>query len=213
MLDVPVSDYQQRKAAAVDAGCCIYPGCELAPADDSDYCPAHRDEKRARNRRYKRARRRRWAQQRRCLDCGGRRKLGRKRCAACLIKRDRLRSGGGDKVVDKTPKTKLEIRVEADGWTRTRERYVGQGKRGPQSKAALDDQDLDDAIARLQRAKAALQVASSPEVAELPLAQRQETKAAALAQVVHGIRFGIAVLHRHRIDVSEIVANVEESDT
>lgn len=76
--------------------------------------------------------------------------------------------------------------------------YHGKGKRGAMTKAECDARDLDEAIKRLVRAKALLEYASSPEVAQLPRIQREDAMANAVAEAMLGVRHGLEVGVRHK---------------
>jgi hypothetical protein len=94
--------------------------------------------------------------------------------------------------------------TEGDG--RTRQRFRGQLRTGPQSRAQLDDQDCDYAERALRRGREGLAAARAPEVQSLPRIQRKDAELAALAQIAHARRFldEVCVRNRYQIDNVEI---------
>lgn len=104
------------------------------------------------------------------------------------------------------PRTRLV--TEGDGYTR--ERDVGQGKRGPQPRQQRDDQDLAAAIRELQRAQAGLAYAASEEVRQLPRAQRDEATKEAIARVLYGIRLAAQVPVRHGLQIPDLTGDGED---
>lgn len=196
VMDVS-SDYQQRK----EAGRCTYPGCEQDAAEDSSLCGEHRDAQRHRVKLAMRRRRKDWKAKKLCVRCGRRRSPGSSwGCPKCLVQTGRAVTTGVNK------STRIAARVAArteavdehvaDGYRR--KRFRGQDRRGRQTNQQIDEQDLDDAIERLRRAKAGLALARSPEVQQLPRIQREEAKREALSQADHGLRFVEDVLERNR---------------
>jgi len=181
--------YQER----LEANLCTRPGCNERPGDSNE-CPRHHADSLARARRYRRRRRRIWAKKKLCMRCGGTRRKGSKWCNACLIKAGRLRIADHHKQQHNTPR--MTTTVEADGYARTR--YRGQGKRGQQKRWQLDLQDLDDAIERLQRAKAGVLATRDAEEALTPRVQLAEIRNAAMSQAAHARRFVEDVLRRNR---------------
>ncbi len=187
--------YAEHKAAAVDAGHCTYPGC-MEPPGETDLCTKHQaDAKKRKARSYARNKAKRKAGKL-CMRCGRKRKPGSRWCVACLISYGRMIFRDRDKQRDK------DARIEGDGYAR--ERFRGQGKRGPQPKHQLDDQDLEAAVKELQRARAALQYAASEEVQALPRAQRQEAVAKAVALAIYGIRLAAQVPGRHDVQIPDL---------
>lgn len=168
---------------------CARPGCLAGPADDSDLCPAHRDDKRRRQRESVAAARAKLRRRRLCAGgCG--RKSARYRCPRCRIVVGRAPVGRVARGVDNSAR----IRKGEDGRTR----YHGQGRRGRQTHANLDDQDLEDAIKMLEQARIAIAYAASPEVKSWGRIAQADAMRAALSKVALGIRLAEEPLERHR---------------
>ena len=171
--------YLEKKVAQL----CTYHRCKCAPAEGAQLCPRHLRKQRKRDARYKarlRARRRHAGQ---CAFCPAKSKTYR--CMACVIKAGFAPRKSVQSSVDKSARIAARTVMHGDGRTR----YHGQARRGQQSRAQLDEQDLADAIARLQRAKDGLAAARSPEAQLLPRIQREEAERAALAQLELAGRF------------------------
>jgi len=189
--------YQERK----EAGVCTRPGCNQPAGEACNECPPHQfdTQKRARRRRIKN--RRAWRKKRLCLRCGGKRKQGRTWCAACLVREDRARSIASHKPRHNDDRTDRVL--EGDGYARTR--YHGQARRGQQKRYQLDLQDLDDAIARLQRAKRGVMLAAEAEEQQMPRVQRDEIRMEAMSQAAHAIRFVDDALDRNHYERGEMI--------
>lgn len=165
--------------------------CGGEPADDSSLCPAHRDDERARKRLWMAKVRKQRQRHRRCRYCGGPRRLREKSCLACRVRRNRLsalrvrvRQGH-----DRAEQIAAATRQDADGRTR----YHGQGRRGNQTHAALNRQDVGHAERAFVAFKVGVALLDTDEVRLLPLVQRDDLKSAAAHQ---GQRVG-----RHIADV------------
>lgn len=192
------SDYQQRK----ESGRCTYPGCDQAQGELTLLCDVHAVAARARRRRSESKLRYALRKAKRCADCGKPSK--QYRCPACRIVVGRGIGLRANKSEDKSQRiaARVAARTEAvdehvaDGYRR--KRFRGQDRRGRQTNQQIDEQDLDDAIERLRRAKAGLALARSAEVQQLPRIQREEAKHEALSQADHGMRFVEEVLERNR---------------
>jgi len=180
--------YRERKL--VEPPICARNGCRNAPAEDSDLCPGCRERARAANRAWAAARRAKRKRARRCRDCG--RPARRARCQACRIVVGQAPKRGVDSRVETTPRT----RKHADGRTR----FHGQMRRGRQTNASLDAQDLADALKYVERGRAGLAYAASPEVQALPRIQREAAQRAALAQIALAVRLLEQPLERHHYD-------------
>lgn len=184
--------YQERKGVL-----CTYPGCKRQPWDESLQCRKHTLAHRKRQRRANKNRRRKWARKQRCLRCGGKRAPDRRHCFDCLVETGELaKKQHADFYEYKSSGTRTA--VETDGYAR--ERYRGQGKRGRQSAAAIDDQDLGYALDAIGKAKLALAAIAHPDFAQLTRSQKIDATGAALAQAEHGVRFVEEVLDRHKYE-------------
>lgn len=196
------------------AGTCCYSGCTDPALDGSDYCGPHDAHERGRDANRKRRRRARLAKAGLCITgCG--RKVVRKRradgtimqrrckqCSKVLAQEARSRRSvtGGSRSVpgDASEADRVSREVEGDGYARTR--YHGQPRRGQQPRHQLDDQDLVDAVDRIERARRGLVLWKEAKDAELPRIQLQEILNAAMAQAAHAKRFIAEVLERNRYD-------------
>lgn len=184
---------------------CCRAGCTAAAADDANECPPHRDERRERVKRSMRKQRRKWATEGKCKRCGRER---------------HPRSKWGCRLCDPSVNNSVNKaeRVAANTTARTtrsnlgRTHYHGQGKRGPVSKAAHDAQDFDDAIRLAARSQAEMQYALSPEVQAQPRIQRENELHVSLATAARAVRHLAEILHRHKVDVAEIVETVGEDE-
>lgn len=98
-------------------------------------------------------------------------------------------------------------RLVTEGDGRTRARYTGQGKRGPQSRAQLDDQDLAEIARLVARCTDGLRfVRAQPELGRV---QVRDGEHAALAFLHLAIRLGGDVLERNGYETPK----GKESDT
>jgi hypothetical protein len=134
-----------------------------------------------------------WSQKRLCLRCGSKRVLGEEHCTKCLVLRGAALARAADKRVDnKRDRIADRTTIDADG----RSRYRGQAKRGRQSVAQVDEQDLRYALESIQKAKDGLAfVAALPP--GMPRVQKQDAIHAALSLADQGARFIDEVLGRH----------------
>ena len=188
----PPREYRARKL--VEPPICARAGCTAGPADDSDLCPSHRDEKRRRNREYKA---RRYQERRRptrgpklCIDCGERSRSAR--CPACRILVGEAPKRLGVGVVDNTAQT----RKHADGRTR----FHGQMRRGRQTNASLDDQDMISEQKIMDKARRGRAYADSLEIQERGRIERESAELAWLGLVFLARRQLDEVLERHRYE-------------
>lgn len=198
--------YQERKEAQT----CTRGGCNEPPGDASNECPKHQADSKKRKRRHRLKMRRLWTKKKLCLRCGRKRRKGSKWCHRCLVKAGKLRELEQDKQRDNEP-DRVTREVEGDGYARTRRH--GQPRRGQQPWSQLNDQDLVDAIDRLQRARQGLALAASAEVAQLPRVQRDEIKNAACAHAAHAKRFIAEVLERCGYDEGDADEMIDSAAT
>jgi hypothetical protein len=172
--------YLERKLA----GLCVYHRCGTPPADGAQLCLHHLAKQRKRDAKYKAKLRARRRESGLCAFCLAKSKTYR--CLACLVKAGfAARRKSVPCSVDKSARIAARTVMHHDGRTR----YHGQNRRGQQPRAQLDDQDLAEAISRLQRAKDGLAAARSPEAQLLPRIQREDAERAALAQLELAGRF------------------------
>ena len=78
------------------------------------------------------------------------------------------------------------------------QRYVGRARRAAPSAAVLDDQDLEEALDEIRKAKEALAYARSDAVKAMPKIQRDGVMRAALGRVSSAGRWLDEVLARHK---------------
>jgi hypothetical protein len=187
--------YQQRK----QAGVCLW--CGSAPAaDDGGFCARHQRLTREYNRKYAKQTRAERRAAGLCAVCGSV-PSEKYRCLKCALRDGRITLDGGGDGVEKQRVQGWDERPERNrGATSgyTHRRYHGQARRGRQTIASLDDQDLTDALKRIEKARAGLAIARSEEAQQLPRIQREDAIRAALSQADHGIRFAEEVLERNR---------------
>lgn len=193
----PASDYEARKLD----GRCTKGRCPEMAVDGAQQCQRHLDAARKAARECQERRRKRWAKQKRCLRCGRRRHPESTwGCPRCLAELGRLRDSGravNPYVNPRRSRTAgFDARIEGDGYAR--ERYRGQGKRGPQPTEQLDDQDLRDAKKHFQRAAEALEYHNSDAGKGLPTGQRREIRDAADAEFNRAFGFVAEIWKRHR---------------
>lgn len=184
-----MSTYEDRKLGDR----CCYGSCPKPKTDDSDYCAEHRDKRRERSKLAMRAIRKQKRKDRKCLWCPKKAMVGRWSCPACTIKvGDRLRE-----VVTPIVSMKADrVRAVTEGDGRTRLRYIGQGKRGAQSVAANDTQDLADILKLTQRCKDGLAFMAAQ--LEIGRQQRKAGEHEALGFLHLAQRLIGDVLQRHR---------------
>lgn len=189
--------YQQLKEQALCAQ-----GCGAPAADDHELCPAHRDAKRDRQAKWVQRKRKRLRRQRRCGDCQCELKPGERIwCTAHRIRRNRvsaLRVADVDVSVDKSERVAAATREHADGRTR----YHGQQRRGQQTHAQLNRQDVGMAESCFEAFKAGIQLLGSDEVKAWP---RGERNAVTKATANQGERCG-----RHIDDVLERIGHFQQ---
>lgn len=186
--------------------------CGQPAADDSLLCAPHRDDARAAVRKSKAKSRRARRRQRRCVDCNQRSRTYR--CTACQIRVNRLRvNNGANKRVDtKRERIAAATKISTNKSEGGRVRYHGQGKRGRQSGAQLDEQDLRDARKDLEAGTEALGHCQTPAVKTLPKIQRDDVERAALGRLASAGRWIDEVLVRHHYERVEIGPSDEKDE-
>lgn len=200
--------YYQRKAD----GICTYGSvedCPHPPADGSSLCQAHLDDANDRKARSAQALREERREGGWCAYCGEV-KSETYACAGCSIRRGDIPTTNSDNNVDNTnadrwrretianPNLK-DPTAEGVAGTKTTMRYVGQSRRGTPSAATLDEQDLKQIAAELERARVGLQYAHALPT-EIPRAQRKDAVRAALSRLDLAGRFIEDVLDRHNYE-------------
>lgn len=105
-------------------------------------------------------------------------------CAACTVKRGKVPKKWKEKQ-DWSAKGSDPWRKDGDGW----QRYRGKGRRGAPPAAAGDDSDIASALDALEKGRAALLYARSPEVTALPRIQRKGARDEAVALLALAARF------------------------
>lgn len=200
------TDSQQEYERKKLAGECLW--CASAVAADSAYCNEHGP----RVRQHKRDHIAKVRQQRRangmCAACGAT-KSKAYRCSKCL---------GVDNGVDNRKPQRppfgvayapparprkggvwtVDTATEADGRTRSRNRFRGHGRRGGPKGFEVDDWDLRAMESEISRARAALSVYWSDENQELPRIQRIEPRREALGHLELVQRFVDELVERTR---------------
>src|SRR5262249_16771748 len=152
--------YDERKAITADTGQCVMAGCTDPATADSLKCVGHRDEARKSNREYRARQRKRRRRLGQCLDCAKKLRPGLKPeriwCTRHRIARNRFKAmerGGGVRTgVDKFARIASRTVKGEDGRTR----YHGQERRGQQTHAQLDEQDIGFARREIDRGETAL---------------------------------------------------------
>lgn len=193
----PLSKYEQRKLDGVCTRC----GAEPAQEESSLGVRCHGYMKNA-QRRSKRSKRAIWKRKKLCGQCGKKRRPGGKLCPACSV-----RFGATPRPLvqhyvehDADPAVagwKETIEQSPDGKLRARRRFAGQGKRGRQSGAQLDEQDLADARRCVLEGERGLAYYRTAEVQALPRIQRDEVRAEALAKLQRAQRWLADIIDRN----------------
>ncbi len=189
-------DYLARKVN----GRCTRPGCRRRASGESVLCHGHRQAAISYQNRYNRRKRK---NRKVCLDCP--RKTGEGRyCIRCASRRTARRPRkirAGEKAGEKKAAIERRTSLDADG----RSRFHGQERRGQQPRAQLDKKDIQDAIAALVQADAALDMVRSPGNATLPRMQIKEAVDAVLYVGALGCRLFGDVLLRNGCDPEMLV--------
>lgn len=199
--DPPLSKYEQR---LVD-GECTRCGVELPEdrkADGHSMCAKCHSYVLTAKRRSAKKKRATWKRKKLCGQCGGKRRPGGKLCPPCSVRFgavprslvDHYVDHGGDRPDEKWRAT---VEQSPDGILRERRRFHGQGKRGRQSGAQLDEQDFLDARRCVEEGWQGLLYFRSAEVQALPRIQRDEVKSAALAKFSRGQRWLEEIIDRN----------------
>lgn len=176
--------------------------CRRPARDDSEECDHHHELAKARKRRWAKKQRSRWRRQKLCTRCGGKRAPGSTwGCAGCLADLGRLKAAVVDRHVDR-PRDRaagFDARLEQspDGKLRARRRFHGRAKRGRQSIAQLDEQDITDARRCVDHGIEALAYFRTDVVQSMPKAQREDVRAVALAKFRQAQRWLDEVIHRN----------------
>lgn len=186
-----LADYQARK----ESGLCVYPKCPDACADDSVWCPAHRDMTRKHRRRSAKRVRSQLRDAGKCARC--RRRSATYYCPGCSVRIGRVPSTGVANTVDNERRPHYRVDPAARG-RREVQRYVGRARRGAPSAAILDEQDLEYAVEELKKAKAAIAYARSSVVQAMPKIQRDGVMAAAMGRLHAARRWVDEILARHK---------------
>jgi len=200
--------YQERKEQSAETGVCLYPACHEPAASGSNWCAPHRDKERA-NQRESRARlRKRRKRLGQCIDCGV--KLRRDRderiyCAAHRVARNRLGAlSRAAAVVQATVQKSERIASRTVRGDDGRTRYHGQERRGQQTHAQLDEQDIEFARREITAGEAGLKIyavevgrSKAKDPLALPRIQRDDLRSAALHQLDRAARHLGDVLERH----------------
>lgn len=195
--------YQDRKLASIEHAECSYPGCRRAQADDSAMCVKHRDAERSRKAAWIKKERKKAKRKNLCTRCTKRRRSAGSSwgCSKCLVELRKIpsRSKVVATHVDKSARIAARTTVGSFAGEEGRSRYRGaQGRRGAPGSAVEDERDFSEVIKKLEKTRAELRYAYSPEVQELPTMQRREVLRAALSHADHGARFIDSILERHR---------------
>lgn len=177
--------------------------CEVKLPDDAASVRCERCAKRARIASTTHARRSRTDRRDRgaCAFCGAKSKLYR--CPACRIRsNDKSTKSVGSSVDIPAEKQWRTGTTESDAGTM---RYRGQGHRGAPPLAVLDEQDLKQVVAEIERCRNALAYARSPQVQELPKQARRQALEAALARADLARRFLGDLFRRHRYEPEDTI--------
>lgn len=190
----PPADYYERKVE----GWCVYSSaCPRRAAGDSQFCEWHRLRRNARQRRDRAEN----VAQGKCRTC--RKPSSTYRCPACSLREGRLQPTNGgvaQDVADKRARIAARTKTHADGRTR----YHGQSRRGQQSHAQLDEQDIGFARKEIELGERGLQryareversKAKDPEA--MPRIQRDDLRSAAVHQLERAVGHLTDVMSRH----------------
>lgn len=196
-----LSKYEQRKLD----GQCTRCGCDLTEARKTagfsmcEKCQGYVQEAKRRSAKKQRLR---WKRRRLCGQCGKKRRPGGKLCPACTVKFgsvpkqlvDHYVDHGGDRTDEKWD---ARLEQSPDGKLRARRRFHGQAKRGRQSDAQLDAQDLADARRCIQEGWDGLGYYRTTEVQALPKIQREDVRREAIAKLARGQRWLGEIIDRN----------------
>jgi hypothetical protein len=191
-----VPTYQQLKVLEVCAQ-----GCGAPAADGHELCEPHREAKRARQAKWLAKKRKRARRLKHCPDCPvdarPLREGERIWCRAHRIRRNRISAlwsagPGVDPYVDRSERVAAATRTHDDGRTR----YHGQQRRGQQTHAALNAQDLKMASGPLKAFRAGLAELGRPEAKEWPRGEKQRVIDATIHEAKRHIRHLEDILER-----------------
>lgn len=198
----PPSDKLQRK---LDGWCTYSSACprraEGWPDPTQQLCRRHRLKEQKRLSQLKRAQRTESAAQGKCVRC--RKPSETYRCAACRIL-DRCTlpsvSRTARDTADRAARIASRTITHADGRTR----YHGQSRRGQQTHAQLDEQDIAFALKEIEFGQAGLaqyayevQRSKSGDPEAKPRIQRDDLRSAALHQIERAVGHLGDVMERH----------------
>lgn len=196
--------YEERKAITADTGECLRDGCDDPAASGSNFCVPHRDADRQYQRDYRAKLRRGRRRRKECLDCGVKLRAGERTwCKRHRIARNRLgiaRPAGVQVGVQKSERIASRTVKGEDG----RVRYHGQKRRGQQTHAQLDEQDLGFARREIKRGETGLETyaaetarskAGDPQA--MPRIQRDGIRSDALGYLERAQRHLGDVVDRH----------------
>lgn len=191
--------YQARKAVSAETGQCIRPGCKVDATEDSLHCATHLMAERAYKAKWAKRRRKQARRARRCPDCPQTaprlKPTERIWCTAHRIARNRisaLHAGGVENHVEKS--VRIALATHKDPTNRTR--YHGQQRRGPQTHAQLNAQDVGMADQSYQAFKAGLTLIGSDEAKTWTRGERERVVAATANQGERACRHVDDVLER-----------------
>lgn len=199
--------YEQRKAITADTGTCIQAGCDDPAASGSMQCVPHRESALQARREYQARIRKYRRRHKLCVDCGTklrgtettwctRHRIARRRDSAL-----RRQLAGVQNGVEKSERIAQRTITHEDGRTR----YHGQDRRGQQTHAQLDEQDIGFARREITRGETGLaaytaeaQRAKEKHPEALPKVQRDGIRSDALGYLERAQRHLDDVLERHR---------------
>jgi len=200
--------YAQRKAEAAETGVCQRSGCDDPAASGSAWCVPHWEDERRDQRDARAKLRKRRKRLGLCRDCGVKLRKDRGEkiyCAKHRVARNRLRAlahaaAGVQRGVQKFERIAARTVRGEDGRTR----YHGQDRRGQQTHAQLDEQDIGFARREITAGETGLKVYAQEverskvkDPLALPRIQRDDLRSAALHQIERATRHLGDVLERH----------------
>ncbi len=153
-------------------------------AEDSSYCATHRDADRKHKREWRARQRRRRARNKECRDCGEKLGVGERIwCKEHRIARHRVSAlrpapGGVASGVEKSERVAAATRKHADGRTR----FHGQQRRGQQTHAQLNKQDVVMADSCFDAFKAGIDLLGGEQAATWSRGERERVAKATANQ-------------------------------
>lgn len=189
---------------------CIRKACGQLAGGDSDFCAAHETRRKDQVRRAVRALRKRRRSQKLCRDCG-KRALDSRRCTMCRIKNDRYKKTAvvTRGVIPSSTRIAAATTVSSNSSEEGRSRYHGKSDRGKPQTMTINTDDMLKIKRGWTDADLALALAYAPESNDLPLIQRKEARAAALARLAWVIRFATTT-HRRLGGLDEDLLPVDD---